>query len=469
MVSRYHYDTETTTSYDDDPLYGLPVYNDATVLYYNKTVLDELGIICISVDEEKLDEFNNGGKDANGKTKADYGINGTVPAKGFYRSIAPFSPVEGETNGASWTKPVKGEVMIFNDRIAMNWDEIEDIAMICTRDINGKSTSQYGYYTEWWFNYGWSVGGDCLEDLSGNGDWTYTLAGNNPNYIVNDGKTYTGIYTGTVYKAGDTLDFKDVLNAKAGDKISYETDEKTYYNYTINGKKATMRDFSAELANGTFTELPSIKEAFSRFTYLAGVGGLNVCPYPSTFSSTTSASYFATGELAFLVELLSSAQTINKIMADEWGMAPLPQYKIYEDPSDPTCDSVVKEGKIASHSLGYAVSVNKKSELKDEAYEFINWLATDGQKVLAEKGYLSSRKSDAELVLTNLPYDNTEVVLDSVANCSAGDWWYLLDNDWIPRWSTPLNTEVRYGKMDLETFLYGYIEITNKDLLNYKK
>lgn len=467
-INRYHYNTETTTSYKEDPLYGIPGYNDASVLYYNKTILDKLGIICISVDEDKLDDFNAGGKDLNGKTKQDYGIEEDVPAKGFYRSESPYVAVEGDTEGSGWNAPSADEVLIFNDRIAMNWDEIEDIAMICTKEKNPKSPSDYGYYTEWWFNYGWSVGGDCLEDLSGNGDWTYTLAGNNPNYIVSEGKTYTGIYTGTVYKAGETLDFKDVLEAKAGDNISYETDEKSYYYYTVNGEEASMRDFSAEVAEGTLVELPSIREAFSRFTYLAGVGGLNIAPYPSAFSSTSSATYFATGNLGFLVEYVSSAVTIDKIMKDDWGMAPLPQYKVYSNPEDPACDTVVKEGKVASQSLGYAVCVSKKSEVKEEAYVFLNWLATDGQKYLADNGYLSSRKCDAEIVAEKLPYDNAQIVLDSAAVCSAGDWWYMLDNSWISTWSTPLNQKVRYGKMDLDEFLYGYIEETNKDLATYK-
>ena len=467
-IARYHYDMETNTTNNDDPLYGLPAYNDATVLYYNKTVLETLGIICISVDEDKIDAFNAGEADLNGKTKADYGIEGDVPAKGFYRSIAPYVAIDGDPSGASWTKPVTGEVLIFNDRIAMNWDEIEDISMICTKEKNAKSPCQYGYYTEWWFNYGWSVGGDCLEDLSGNGDWKYTLAGNNPNYIVGEGKTYTGVYTGTVYNAGETLDVKDVLNANAGDTISYETDGKSYYNYTVNGKTAEMRDFSAQVADGTLTELPSIKEAFSRFTYLAGVGGLNVSPYPSAFNSTSASNYFATGNLAFLVEYVSNAQGIDKIMKDEWDMAPLPQYKEYTDPTDPSCDTIAKEGKIASHSLGYAVCVNVKSEVKEAAMVFLNYLATDGQTVLAKNGYLSSHKSDAQLVLENLPLENSQVVLDSIAGCSAGDWWYMQDNAWISTWSDPLNSKVRYGKMKLDEFLYGYIEETNEDLLTYK-
>ena len=114
LSSRYHYDRTTTTSNSDDPLYGLPAYNDTTVLFYNKTAMEAVGVICISVPEEKLSAFNGGEADLNGKTKTDYGIDMDVPAKGFYREY-PFVPAEGETDGTSWAAPGSGEVMIFND------------------------------------------------------------------------------------------------------------------------------------------------------------------------------------------------------------------------------------------------------------------------------------------------------------------------------------------------------------------
>ena len=468
-ISRYHYDIEKTTSNSDDPLYGIPGYNDTTVLFYNKTVLEKVGVICISVDEEGLADFNDGGKDLNGKTKADYGIESDVPAKGFYRSEAPFIPAEDETDGSSWEAPSDSEEMIFNDRIPMNWDEIEDLGMICTKNINSVSPSQYGYYTEWWFNYGWSVGGDCLEDVSGEGNWTYAHAGELPNYIVGEGKTYTGVYSGITYNAGDTLEIRDIVDAQKGDTLSFETDGESYFYYTVNGEEAAVRDMSAETSDGTLVKLPSIKDAFSRFCYLAGEGGINVCPSPAAFNGTSSASYFTAGSLALLVEQISNIPTIEKTMKDDWGIAPLPIYKTYTDTSDPSCDEVAAKGKEANHSIGYSVSISSKSEVKEEAYVFVEWLATDGQKFLAENGYVSSRKSDADLVIKNLPYDNSEVILNSVASSGAGDWWYMPDRTWIDTWAQPLNNQVRYGKMTLDEFLYKYIEDTNERLAEYKK
>ena len=467
LVERYYYNIETTTSNSDDPLYGLPIYNDTTLLYYNKDILTANGIICISVDEKDMDAFNAGGKDRNGKTKSDYGITVDVPKKGFYRSESPFVPIEGETDGSSWVLPAENEVLIFNDRIAMNWDEVEDIGMICTKTKNPASPSQYGYYTEWWFNYGWGVGGNCLQDLSGDGDWVYGLAAENPNYIVAPGKSYTGLYTGTTYKGGETLNFKDIIVANPGDKISYETDQQSYFSYTVNGEVAAMRDFQAEINNGTLTELPSTKEAFSRFAYLAGVGGLNVCPYPSAFIGSTSTGYFTSGALALLVERETSSIVIERNIQDEWGIAPLPVYKVYETPEEPSNDVVVAQGAAAQHSDGISLCMNKYSSNKDEAAIFLNWAATEGQRVLAENGFMSCRPEDEALMLENLGSKNNQIVVEHAKVAQQGDWMYMPDTMWIDIWAGPLNQHVRYGKMKLEEMLYEYIGDTQEQLGKY--
>ncbi len=468
MSSRYHYNTATTTSNSDDPLYGIPVLNDATVLYYNKSAFEAVGVICISVPEDQLEAFNSGEPDLNGKTHDDYGIDLDIPAKGFYRSENPFVPATGETDGASWEKPRSTELLVFNDQIPMNWDEIEDLGLLCTKEHNSDSKTQYGYYTEWWFNYGWSVGGDCIEDLSGNGDWTYSLSSSIPNYIVGDGCTYTGAYTGTVYAAGETLDMKDVLQAEAGDAISYATDSATYFHYTVNGAEAACRDFSAEVADGTLTELPSTLEAFSRFVYLAGANGLNVCPTPAVVGSS-SPLYFTSGTLAMLVERVSYYSSIENAMRDEWGIAPMPQYKVYSDPTDPDDDTVIAAGKAVGHSNGYSASVSKNSGAKDAAYIFINWLATDGQQYLAQNGYVSSRQSDRELAASTMTQKNPGVILEAAASALPGDWWYMPTRGWIDNWASPLNYNVRYGTMTLEDFMYAYIEKTNTSLKDYKQ
>ncbi len=468
LLNRYYYNIETITSNSTDPLYAVPAYSDATVLYYNKIALEAVGVICISVPADQLEAFNGGAADLNGKTKADYGISVDIPNKGFYRSELPYVPGEGEHDGSSWEMPDSKEILVFNDQIAMNWDEIEDLGMLCSKAHNGSSKTQYGYYTEWWFNYAWSTGGDCIEDISGNGDWVYTLPSEVPNYIVAEGKTYTGIYTGTTYAAGETLDIKDVLEAAKGDTIGVETDGESYMNFTVNGTKAGYRDFSAQIADGTLSELPSTKEAFSRFVYLAGEGGMNVCPSPAVVGSSTP-QYFTSGALALMVERVSFYSSIESSMRDEWGIAPLPQYKEYEDPTDPDNDTVAVEGKVIGHSHGYSVAVSKNSKAKDESYAFVSWLSTEGQKYMAENGFVSSRQSDREMSESTMQQKNVSVILDAAAIALPGDWWYMPNRSWIDNWATDLNYTVRYGNMSLEAFLYAHITDTNTDLADFKK
>lgn len=474
---RYHYNSEKTTSNASDPRYGLPVYNDSTVLYFNKTAMNQAGVKCISVEESELEAFNNGGKDHNGKSKTDYGIpaNFTVPKKGFYRE-KPYVPNEGEYNGSAWQAPSAGELMIFNDRIACNWDEIEDVGLVCMATKNSAAKATYGYYTEWWFNYGWSVGGDCLEDLSnGNGDWVYSHADKTPNYIVKTGKTYTGAYTGTVYQSGETLDFKDILNAQKSDTISYTTNGNTTFYYTVNGDQAEVRpqiEEEAAKADGALQELPSIYEAFSRFCFLSAEGGLGVCPSPAVFNNTPSSSYFSQGKVALLVETYANVDSFNKRCKFDWGIARMPQYKTYTDPEDPACDEVAISGKVASHSEGYCVVIRKNTAMKDEAIKFVEWLTTKGQKIFAEKGFASVCKSDAQLAGEKMGevfgIKNTDAVVDSLSQSQAGDWWYLKDEAWIDTWSIPLNTLVRYGTMTFDQYIYQYIDMTNTKLQNYK-
>ncbi len=469
-VDRYRYNTETKRSDSTDPLYGLPLYNDATVLYYNVDILEKNGIICISVLEEDLDAFNAGTlADGNGKTKADYGITVDVPAKGFYRSENPYVPEEDEIDGSSWIAPGKDEILIFNDSIAMNWDELDDIAMICTKTWNSKSASQYGFYTEWWFNYGWSIGGDCIEDVTGRGDWRYSLPSDEPNYIVNEGMTYTGLYTGTVYQAGETLDIKDILNANPGDTIDTESENNTTFYYTVNGKKATVRDFSAETTNGTLDELPSIRTAIKRFYSLAGQGGKNICPYPSVLATTSSAEFFGSEKLAFLIQNLDKMYNFdNMAVAGKYRVAMMPQYKTYTDPTDPNCDQVESLGKAGAHSMGFPMIMSAMSSVKKEAAHFMSWVATEGQTVLAENGHISSAIADADLMREKYQNVNADMILDSLEDAGPADWSYMKDSQWINIWANPLNGQVRNGTMTFDQWIFQYIGRTNEYLAQYK-
>ena len=464
QLGRMRYDVENNTSDADDTLYALPIANSISVMYYNKTLLERAGVICISVAEEDLADFNAGGADANGNTKAALGIpdDFTVPAKGFYRENA-FVAQDGVYDGTGWTKPASGELMIFNDQIAMSWDEVEDVGMLMTRSFNSSSPTDYGYWTEWWFAYGWSVGGDCIEDISGNGDWKYTLPDATSNYIVAEGQPYTGEYTGTVYEAGETLEFLDKLDVEQGDTVVAKDDN----TFSVNGEVIGVRASVEEAASaGTLQELPSTREALTRFAMLAGQGGLNICPLASEVeAASTAIGWFTGGRLAFCVEELSYYSAVESSMGStEWGLAPLPVYKTYDSDGN-----VEKEGKLVAHSLGFGIAINRNSLMKEDAWKFVSWMADEGQPVLAQNGYFSSHASDEETYLANTSYPNAEVLGEINAYSQPGDWWYMPNRSWIDNWASPLNSQVRNGSMTIEDFFNSYTGITNDALAVYKQ
>ena len=86
IINRLRFNTETNTSNENDPIYGLPLNTNPTALFYNETLFEKAGITVISVDEEDLDAWNrNEIPDNRGKTKSEYGITIDVPAKGYFR------------------------------------------------------------------------------------------------------------------------------------------------------------------------------------------------------------------------------------------------------------------------------------------------------------------------------------------------------------------------------------------------
>lgn len=480
-VDRLRYDRENNTSNSDDPLYGLPLDTKPSALYYNESMFAKAGIIVISVDEENLDAWNAGEvADNRGKTRADYeaehpelkGV--TVPNKGYYRSIYPY------TVDVGWTYPDENEVLVFNNRIAMNWDEIEDLAMLFTPSYNTSAAAEFGtdfgYFTEWWFNYGWSVGGDCLTDLSGNGDWNFSLLDYTPNFMVT-GESYTGAYTGKTYTKGETLEHLDKFDIPAGELMTPDNEG----GYTYNGQKIGIRQSVTEAAeNGTLTALPSTREAFTRYLKLGaektadieGEGGLAISPNPLTFSTRTRMNYFYSGKMAMLVDYSSYMATVSE-QAEErgfkWDIAPLAVYKEYVAPLDPDCDETVVVGKTAGQSNSKAMVSRENSQNKESAAKFIKWMASKaGQTIRAENGHFPNQKElISRVVFPGYAPANVKAFSEALEFQGAGDWWYMADYEWINVWAVPLNSEVRNGKMTYDAWRADAVNDTNERLKLY--
>lgn len=480
-VDRLRYDIDKNTSNPDDPLYGLPLDTKPSALYYNESMFEKAGIIVISVDEENLDAWNDGKvADNRGKTRADYeaehpelkGV--TVPNKGYYRSIYPY------TVDVGWTYPDENEVLVFNNCIAMNWDEIEDLAMLFTPSYNASAAedfgTDFGYFTEWWFNYGWSVGGDCLTDLSGNGDWNFSLLDYTPNYMVT-GESYTGAYTGKTYTKGETLEHLDKFDIPAGELMTPDNEG----GYTYNGQKIGIRQSVTEAAeNGTLTALPSTREAFTRYLKLGaektadieGEGGLAISPNPLTFSTRTRMNYFYSGKMAMLVDYSSYMATVSE-QAEErgfkWDIAPLAVYKEYVDPLDPDCDETVVVGKTAGQSNSKAMVSRENSQNKEAAAKFIKWMASKaGQSIRAENGHFPNQKElISDVVFPGYAPANVKAFSEALEFQGAGDWWYMADYEWINVWAVPLNSEVRNGTMTYDAWRADAVSDTNERLKLY--
>lgn len=476
-VDRLRYNIDKNTSNVDDPLYGLPLDTKPSAIYYNETMFEQAGIIVISVDEENMDAWNRGEiADNRGKKKSDFPkLNGvTVPKKGYYRSENPY------TADLGFTMPSASEILVFNNRIAMNWDEVEDLSMIFTPSYNPnagtKFGTDFGYFTEWWFNYGWSVGGDCLTDLSGNGDWNFSLLDASPNYYVNkDG--FAGAYSGKTYNKGETLSHLDKYDIPAGQVMTADDEG----DYTYNGNKIGIRAAVTEAATtGDLIALPSTREAFTRYLKLGaeknanieGEGGLAISPNPLTFSTRTRMNYFYSGKMAMLVDYSSYMATVSEQAEKrgfKWDIAPLVVYKQYVDPTDPNNDETVVVGKKAGQSNSKAMVSRENAQNKEAAAKFMKWMASkNGQAIRAENGHFPNQSSLISSVkFPGYAPANVKTFSESLDWQGAGDWWYMPDYEWINVWAIPLNSNVRNGKMTYDAWRADAVKETNERLKMY--
>lgn len=460
-VDRLRFDKATGTSPQTAPLYGMPLDTKPSALYYNETQFKQAGIIVISVDEEDMDKFNEGNfPDKRGITLNQYKemypklntLTGAIPAKGYFRSFDENIYVLGD----NWAKPSADEVLIFNNRIAMNWDEIEDLSMIFSKSYNPRATAdygtEYGFFTEWWFNYGWSVGGDCLQDLTGSGDWNFSLLDQTPNYMVmKDG--YVGEYTGKTYKAGETLEHSDKYDVPKGQLMVPDDNG----GYTYDGQAIGIR--ASVVSNSDLYELPSTREAFTRYLRLGskrdvtieGIGGLDVSPNPMTFSAVNRQRYFYSGKMAMLVEYSSYMDIVSEQMAHknyEWDVAPLVVYKEYVNPESAYDDEYIVKGSESGQSNSKAMVTREKAANKQGAAAFIKWMAAhpDGQKIRVENGHFPNDPAYiGDMKFKAYAPKNAEQFTKALSYQGPGDWWYLADYEWINIWAVPLNSYVRNG------------------------
>ncbi len=464
VVTRYKYDVNTMLSgTESGRYYGVPKDIGPTVIFYNETEFERAGIKIISVAAEDLDAYNNGEKDDRGNTKADIGLSGvTVKEYGYF--IA---------NGQKY----------FNNQIPMSWDETVEVANILQNSMTNPNA--YGYFTEWWFNYGWSVGGDCIQfiptsDPNHNGGWyDFTLADDTPNFIVADNAESVTV-NGNTYAAGEIISYADklglTLTSTAGADYS---------------KEITSEVLSLESA-GKLNRLPSQREAFTEFVRLAAktetvvdtVNGTNlmgygVTPTPASIGSDAGKTQaFAQGEIAMLVDgrwNVTYFRDEDSGVNFTWDVCPLPMYRDYDVDGFGAERNVTVHGIEAGHSGSVGLCISNNSNLKAAAWKFIEFVASEeGQTAQAQKGFaipLQKELANSEVFLqSNQMPRNSKIFIKAAEIQGAGDWWYLTDNAWIDDWAGVLNGDVRNGvKSMTEFFASKQFSDTYDKLLEYTK
>lgn len=398
-IQRYRYDVETGLSNATSPLWALPKDIGPTVLYYNVNYFENAGIHIISQDKEDVtSDFVNAYNEENG-------THFTVEnmQRGFWRPNVDDTSV--------WSVPAAGEEMVFNNRIAMTWEESENLFKIFTQTYNNASPSKYGYFTEWWFSYGWSVNGDCIKYNEAEEKWVFSL-GDTTQYYVKDGEFTT--------------------DPAAGGKA-----------------------------------IPTMLEAFTKFVQLSqpttvdidgkGTHGLAITPSPNTLNTVGKESYFTTGQVATMVDGRWTVPVYRKTAGLNFDCAPLP---------------VSASGIEAGHcgSVGFVIA--KRSKHQDAAFKFIEFMSgPEGQAKQAESGFnIPNQKSVAntEVFLQSDKMPKNSVIFVRAAEYQrAGDWNYLSDRLWIDEWADYLNDEVRNGKNNLTDFFNTVTERSNQALLKY--
>lgn len=408
IMSRYRYDAKTTTSNADDPLYGVPKDIAPTAIYYNATQFKEAGITIISMTEEEA-------------LAAGYTVRGYDPA----------------------TK-------VFNNKVAMSW---EDCSTLSTYLVES-GVSDYGFYSEWWFNYGWSVGGDCVEyvetdDKAFNGGrYMFTLNDSTKNYIVKDDFKGTIKIGSNSYKAGEIISYLD--------KAKLTDDQKANCNELPSQREAFTE--YVRLSQPTTQVVDNVKGVYANPQDFYGadangnVYGYGVAPGPTQISSDGKNGYFSSGKVAMLVSTSSGAYQFIRHMKDEWDVAPMLVYKEYSEDGK----SVLVHGVEAAHAGTVGISIGANTKYPEAAWKFAEFIASEeGQRITAEEGSaipIQISLANSEVYLHNKETYNKQVFVDALYNQTAGDWWYLRDKKWIDDWANLLNGDVRNGVMTLTEF-----------------
>ncbi len=449
-------------------LLGVPYGTNAHFNWYNKAIFKAQNINIVSVPEEELEDYNT----AN---------NATLKPHGY----AEYKTAPAQNMTAS--KNLAGQTVykVFNNCIGMNWEEQRNFLKYFTPEYNdGKvtemaATTKFGFVSEYWFNYGWSVGGDVM-GFNGT-DYDFTLLDKSANYLV----TKDGVkVNGNTYNAGEIVRYEDRVKQSdiatmdgvyaiesqynavkeyvslqvASDVTVDSYDGKTYKGYGVASPDTTTADNkfnTAEIAmvRGTPESVNAKKESKSWENF-------DMC-VPETYREYEGGSVYYSGNVE------DYAHEYLKVIGETYGG------KVYTGEIKKVDGTpVIGNTTSASISQGLVIPTCSDPEKYQAAWDFISWVATDGQKYIAQTKTVAPV---AEKTLFSADYvDNAEItngrnyyaIAKTSLSAGRGDWGYFENGQWVTNWSSDFNNEVRKGNQTLTDFLKAHGAGGKSDLNN---
>lgn len=439
---------------------GIPYALNPQMNFYNKDAFAKEGINIISVSEEELSAYNT----ANSATFKPHGY-------AEYKT-APMAGLTASEN-------LNGETVykVFNNLIPMNWEEQRYLFKVFTQSYNPSSLTKFGYISEYWFNYGWSVGGDCM-GYNGT-DYDFTLLDKSQNYLViKDGVNING----NVYNKGDIVRYEDRVNQNS---IA-----------TMDGLYAIASEYDAvkeyvSLQVGTGTEVDdgmkgygiadpdvgsannSIKHdgvAFIRANYknmsdlFSGTNGakLDTCVPEQYREYVGGSTYQKDGNTGFANERL-------KVIGETYdGEEYTGDLKVVNG------TEIVGKKTTVGGLYSLVVPACSEPEKYQASWDFISWVATEGQSYIAKTTTfcpVSAKALNSEEFL-NLTFNGNKVNMASyrevAKDVSVGDWGYFESGQWVTNWANNFNNNVRYGLKTLSQFESESGATAKKDLNSMK-
>lgn len=445
----------------DESVLGVPYAADPQMSYYNKNALEQEHVNIIAISEDELSDYN-------ATNNTSYLPHGYAEYK-----VAPQEGLTASTNLAGETV-----YKVFNRLIPMNWEETRYVFKMFTKSYNSSSLTNYGFISEYWFNYGWSVGGDCM-GYNGT-DYDFTLVDKRSNYLVTkDGVVVNGI----TYNKGDIVRYEDrvndtnIANIDGLHAIASQYDAvKQYVSLQVSTDKLVDDDYSygygiadpdvGSAQNAIKSDLVAFirsdYNALSEITSGSNGSKLELCVPEQYRVYKGGSTYQKNGDTGFANEYL-------KVIGETYD-GDTYTGELEEENGTPIV------GKKTDCGYLYAMVVPACSDPNkyQASWDFISWCSTEGQQYIAKTSNVMPLDSEVlkSDTFLNQTFNSNKLDLRTFASVaddlSMGDWGYFESGEWVTRWANNFNQKVRYGTQTLSKFEAQNSEIAEEDLNEMK-